>query len=168
MYDFHFIDQPNDVVLLAGAAQAVRRLNEASVPVILVTNQSGIARGFFTLEEADRVHARLQKHLNAEGAHFDDVYVCPHHPDFTGPCACRKPATLLYERAAADHQLDLRASLFAGDHFRDVEPVITLGGTAILVPTHQTSPDEIDSARKRASVAQTLGEAVTRFLGTGA
>ncbi|HET7633044.1 MAG TPA: HAD-IIIA family hydrolase [Gemmatimonadaceae bacterium] len=168
MVDFHFTDQPVDVVLLGGAARAVRRLNQADVPVIIITNQSGIARGFFTREETDRVHARLQQELRRWGAHVDDFYVCPHHPDFTGPCACRKPGTLLFERAAADHDLDLASCLYAGDHFRDIEPGLTLGGLAILVPTDETPPADLDAARARASITSSLNEAVDRFLGSGA
>jgi len=168
MYDFHYTDQPEDVLLLGGAAHAVRRLNEAGVPVIVVTNQSGIARGFFTMADAERVNARLQEMLNAEGAHYDDVYVCPHHPDFSGECACRKPGTLLFERAAVDHNLDVTRSTYVGDRFRDVEPGLTLGGTGILVPTNETPADDIAQARARASVVRTLDEAVTRILGAGA
>jgi D-glycero-D-manno-heptose 1,7-bisphosphate phosphatase len=165
MYDFHYTDQPEDVLLLGGAARAVRRLNDAGVPVIVATNQSGIARGFFTMADAERVNARLQELLLAEGAHFDDIYVCPHHPDFGGACACRKPGTQLFEQAALDHGLDVTRSLFAGDRFRDVEPGLTLGGTGILVPNAETPADDVARARQRASVAATLGEAVERWLG---
>ncbi|HEU5024939.1 MAG: HAD family hydrolase [Gemmatimonadota bacterium] len=164
MYDFHYTDQPEDVLLLGGAARAVRRLNEAGVPVIVATNQSGIARGFFTMEDAERVNARLQQLLNAEGAHVDGFYVCPHHPDFTGPCACRKPGTLLFERAAADYGLDVARSVYVGDRFRDVEPGLTLGGTGILVPNDETPEGDIAKARERALVMTTLGDAVAHFL----
>jgi D-glycero-D-manno-heptose 1,7-bisphosphate phosphatase len=168
MYDFHYTDRPEDVVLLGGAAHAVRRLNAAGVPVIVATNQSGIARGFFTMDDAERVNARLQELLLAEGAHYDDVYVCPHHPDFSGACACRKPGTLLFERAAADHGLDVVRSVYVGDRFRDVEPGLTLGGTGILVPNGETPPDDQARARERALVLPTLGDAVTRVLGAPA
>ena len=168
MYDFHYTDQPQDVVLLGGAARAVRCLNDAGIPVIVATNQSGVARGFFTMADAERVNARLQQLLLAEGAHYDDIYVCPHHPDFSGPCACRKPGTLLFERAAADHGVDVARSVFVGDRFRDVEPGLTLGGAGILVPNDETPADDVAKARKRASVTATLGDAVAQWLGTGA
>lgn len=167
MYDFHYTDQPEDVILLGGAAHAVRRLNAAGVPVIVATNQSGIARGFFTMADAERVNARLQELLIAAGAHYDDIYVCPHHPDFSGPCACRKPGTLLFERAAMDHGLDVARSIYVGDRFRDVEPGLTLGGTGILVPNDETPADDLASARQRAIVTATLDEAVTVLLGAG-
>jgi histidinol-phosphate phosphatase family protein len=168
MVDFHYTDQPDDVLLLGGAAHAVRRLNEAGVPVIVATNQSGIARGFFTMADAERVNARLQELLNQAGAHYDDIYLCPHHPDFSGPCECRKPGTLLFERAAIDHDLDVTRSIYIGDRFRDLEPGLTLGGQAILVPTDETPAADIEKATARAAVVKTLDEAVTRFLEAGA
>ena len=168
MHDFHFTDSPADVVLIPGAAHAIARLNAAGIPVIMVMNQSGIARGFFTMADYERVNAHLEELLMADGGRFDAAYVCPHHPDFSGPCACRKPGTLLFEQAAAAHGLDLAASLYAGDRFRDIEPGLALGGTGILVPTDETPADDIAAARARAGVARTLDEAVTRFLGKGA
>ncbi len=168
MYDFHYTDQPEDVILLGGAARAVRRLNDAGIPVIVATNQSGVARGFFTMADAERVNARMQQLLLAEGAHYDDIYVCPHHPEFSGPCACRKPGTLLFERAAVDHGLDVTRSVFVGDRFRDIEPGLALGGAGILVPNDETPEDDLASARRRASVAATLGDAVEQWLGAGA
>ncbi|MDE3129210.1 MAG: HAD-IIIA family hydrolase [Gemmatimonadota bacterium] len=168
MHDFHFTDSPADVVLIPGAGRALGRLNAAGIPVILVTNQSGIARGFFTMADYERVNARLETLLEADGGRLDATYVCPHHPDFSGPCACRKPGTLLFEQAAAAHDLDLAASLYVGDRFRDIEPGLALGGTGILVPTDETPPDDVANARARAAVVRTLDEAVARFLGTGA
>ncbi|HVB30646.1 MAG TPA: HAD family hydrolase [Gemmatimonadaceae bacterium] len=165
MHDFHFTDRPEDVLLLPGAARAVQRLNDAGVPVILVTNQSGIARGFFTMADYERVNARLRELLAEEGAHLDDAYVCPHHPEFSGECACRKPGTLLFEEAALDHGLDVVRSVFVGDRYRDVQPGLTLGGLAILVPNDETPADDLANARDHAAVANTLGDAVTRFLG---
>ena len=168
MHDFHFTDSPADVLLIPGAARAVERLNKAGVPVILVTNQSGVARGFFTMADVDRVNARLQELLHAEGARFDDAYVCPHHPEFSGACACRKPGTLLFEEAAVEHQLDVTRSLYAGDRFRDLQPGLTLGGLAILVPTDETPAADIAAAQAQATVVKTLDDAVSRFLGAGA
>ena len=168
MHDFHFTDSPADVVLIPDAARALGRLNAAGIPVILVTNQSGIARGFFTMADYERVNARLNELLMAGGGRFDAAYVCPHHPDFTGPCACRKPGTLLFQEAAAAHGLDLAASLYAGDRFRDIEPGLALGGAGVLVPTDETPAADVAAARARAAVVRTLDEAVTRFLGRDA
>jgi D-glycero-D-manno-heptose 1,7-bisphosphate phosphatase len=167
IHDFHFTDSPADVLLIPGAARAVQQLNEAGVPVIVVTNQSGIARGFFTMADYERVNARMQELLEADGAHIDDAYVCPHHPEFSGPCACRKPGTLLFEEAAVDHDLDVTRSLFTGDRFRDVQPGLTLGGLALLVPNDETPAADLAAARPPAAIVATLGDAVTRFLADG-
>jgi D-glycero-D-manno-heptose 1,7-bisphosphate phosphatase len=168
IHDFHFLDRPEDVVLLPGAAHAVRRLNEAGWPVILVTNQSGIARGFFTMADFDRIQARLRELLAAEGAHLDAEYVCPHHPDISGPCDCRKPGTLLFEQAAIDHDLDVTRSVYIGDRFRDVQPGVTLGGTPILVPNDETPAQDLADAKASARVMRTLMDAVSYALGEAA
>jgi D-glycero-D-manno-heptose 1,7-bisphosphate phosphatase len=120
------------------------------------------------MADAERVNQRLQELLNQAGAHYDDIYVCPHHPDFSGPCQCRKPGTLLFERAAIDHNLDVTRSVYIGDRFRDLEPGLTLGGMAILVPTDETPPADVEKATARATVVKTLDDAVSRFLGAEA
>jgi len=94
--DVHFIGRPEQVELLPGASAAVRRLNEARVPVVVITNQSGIARRFFTEKDYDRVRARIDELMRRQPVSSETTYMCPHQPDFTGPCACRKPGTLLF------------------------------------------------------------------------
>lgn len=162
--DRHYLSEPDDVVLVAGAAAAVRELNEAGVAVVVVTNQSGIARGYFSEADYQRVEARVGELFAAAGARIDATYHCPHHPDVTGPCACRKPGTLLYERAAADLALDLSRSLFAGDRWRDVAPGLALGGVGVLVPTHETPAADALRAGAEARVSTTLAAAAARFL----
>jgi D-glycero-D-manno-heptose 1,7-bisphosphate phosphatase len=132
--------------------------------VIVVTNQSGIARGFFTMADYERVQATMAALLAEAGAHIDAAYVCPHYPDISGPCACRKPGTLLFERAAIDRGLDLAHSAYAGDRYRDVQPGVTLGGLGILVPNQETPGEEVSEARAKATVAANLDEAVTWML----
>ena len=85
--------------MLPRSAEAIRKMNEAGFGTFVATNQSGVARGFFTLNDAERVNDAVQAQLVGLGAHIDAFYVCPHHPDFTGPCDCRKPATGMLERA---------------------------------------------------------------------
>ena len=163
--DAHYLGDPSRVELLPGAAAAVRRLNEAGVPVIVVTNQSGIARGLLDEAAYERVRARLEALLAAEGARIDRSYMCPHHPDFGGPCECRKPGTLLYRRAAEELALDLEGSWYVGDKWRDVEPAIALGGRGILVPGTDTPATDVARAEALGAIAADLGEAVARILG---
>jgi histidinol-phosphate phosphatase family protein len=164
--DIHYIADPALVRLRPGAAAAIAALNDARVPVIVVTNQSGIARGLISDSDYERVRARLDELLGESGARIDATYVCPHHPDFGGACECRKPGTLLFRRAADEHGLTLSASVFIGDRWRDVEPGIALGGRAMLIVDDSTRPDE--RARAEASnveIVGSLSEAVERMLG---
>jgi D-glycero-D-manno-heptose 1,7-bisphosphate phosphatase len=165
MRDASYVRDPNDVELLPGAADAIRRLNDAGVPVIVVTNQSGIARGWLTVSDFMLVSARLSEQLAAEGAHIDATYMCPHHPDISGPCDCRKPGVALYLQAIAEHHLDPAVSLFVGDRLRDVEPASVLGGLGILLDVESTPAADLARAREDARViAGSLGEAVDKFL----
>jgi histidinol-phosphate phosphatase family protein len=158
--DVHYIGDPDRVVLIPGAARAIANLNAAGRPVIVITNQSGIARGMLSEADYESVKARLDALLAEEGARIDATYFCPHHPDFSGPCDCRKPGTLLYERAIAELRLDATRSAFIGDRWRDLEPAIALGGDGVLVPSRDTSPADIAHAEREARVVPTLDEAV--------
>jgi D-glycero-D-manno-heptose 1,7-bisphosphate phosphatase len=162
--DEAYLGDPNRVRLIPGAADAVRKLNEAGVLTVVVTNQSGIARGYITEAQYESTRARLDELLDVEGAHIDASYHCPHFPDVSGACECRKPGTGLYLRAAREHAIDLRASLYVGDRLRDVEPGVKLGGTAIFVPSSVSLSEEFEQARRLVQVASSLGDAVARFL----
>jgi histidinol-phosphate phosphatase family protein len=164
MEDRAFVRDPDDVVLIPGAAAAVAALNAAGVPVVVITNQSGIARGLLSEADYERVHARLVALLAAQGARLDAAYHCPHLPELTGPCRCRKPGAELYERAAAELALDPGASLFVGDRWRDVEPALALGGTGVLVPSDATPAGDRALAERDGRIATTLGDAVERWL----
>jgi D-glycero-D-manno-heptose 1,7-bisphosphate phosphatase len=119
--------------LLPQAVPAIRRLNEAGVKVVVVTNQSGAARGYFPASLVDEIHARLQKILAAGGAHLDGIYACLHGPD--EGCACRKPRPTLMQQAARDLKLDLNRSYAVGDRYRDIETAANAGVKGILVLT---------------------------------
>lgn len=108
---------PDQVELLPGAAAALRAL-PADIALVIVTNQSGIARGRITPAEADAVAARVAARFAAEGVHFAGAYVCPHGPD--EGCACRKPAAGLLRRAADELGIDLASSIMIGDKDSDV------------------------------------------------
>jgi D-glycero-D-manno-heptose 1,7-bisphosphate phosphatase len=103
--------------------------------LVLVTNQSGIARGLYGEEDFRAVQERLEGILRDQGVALDAVYHCPHHPDFTGPCPCRKPAVGLFRRAEEELAADLARSVYVGDRLKDVLPGLALGGLPILVRT---------------------------------
>jgi D-glycero-D-manno-heptose 1,7-bisphosphate phosphatase len=164
IHDAEYLRDPKDVELLPGVARAIARLNGHDIPVIVVTNQSGIARGLLTHDDYAAVRARLDELLAAESARIDASYACPHHPDFTGVCDCRKPATLLYRQAAAEHAIDLTRSTFVGDRWRDVAPALELGGRGILISGPSTPADELERARADVEVASSFEDAVEHLL----
>ena len=136
--DVPYLNDPRAIQLLPGAADAIRSLNEARIPAIMVTNQSGIARGFLTEEILSSIHDRLIRLLGNRGALIDAVYYCPHHPEgtvaaFSMECACRKPAPGMLLKAALDFGLELRHSYLVGDKPIDIRTIAAVGGAGILI-----------------------------------
>ena len=130
-----FLHEPGKVKLLPGAAQAIKKLNEHGFLVIIVTNQSGIARGLYTVGDYESVQRRLIELLEKQGAHIDGAYFCPHHPQFTGRCDCRKPGSKLFQEAQQAFDIDFTRSWWIGDRLSDVQPARVLDGHGILVAT---------------------------------
>lgn len=115
------------------APKAIRRLNEAGLPVIVITNQSGVARGLFQASFVDEVHGEMSRRLAEGGAHVDGIYACLHGPQ--DGCNCRKPRTGLIEQAAREHDLDSKRSFVVGDRYADIEMAHCTGARGILVAT---------------------------------
>jgi len=132
-YDPGFVTSVAELKLLPGVSSALARLKTAGAKLVVVTNQSGIGRGMFTLKELEAIHARLQGLLEQEGAVLDAIYFCPHHPD--DGCRCRKPGRAMVDRAVADLHLDLQRSYLVGDHMRDMQLAKAVGARAILLTT---------------------------------
>jgi D-glycero-D-manno-heptose 1,7-bisphosphate phosphatase len=131
--DAGYLQDPGQVRLLPGAAPAIRRLRGSGYAILVVTNQSGIARGLLTLDDYRATERRVDELLGSEGARVDAHYYCPHLPELSGPCECRKPGTLLYRQAAERFGIDLQQSWWVGDRVRDVLPAEAFGGRGILV-----------------------------------
>lgn len=133
-----YISSPDEFSLFPGVGAALAALRQAGYLLILVTNQSGIARGLIRPENLCQIHAKLQRELAKAGAALDRIYVCPHHPDFSGPgakpsCECRKPAPGLALRAIADLDIDPAVSYVIGDKESDVKMGIAAGIPSILI-----------------------------------
>jgi D-glycero-D-manno-heptose 1,7-bisphosphate phosphatase len=128
-----YINHLSRFKLLDQAVPAIRRLNEAGVKVVEITNQSGAARGYFPASLIDEIHAHLKQLLAAGGAHLDGIYTCLHGP--TDGCACRKPRPTLMEQAARDLDLDLSRSYLVGDRYSDIQTAANAGAKGILVLT---------------------------------
>lgn len=164
IHDAHYLRDPALVRLLPDVTAPLRRLRDAGFALVVITNQSGIARGLLSEQDYLAVRDRLDALLAAEGIMLDASHHCPHEPERSGPCECRKPGTLLHRTAARDLGLDFARSVFIGDRFRDVAPALALGGRGILVPSVDTPSDEITRADRDAEVAPTLRDAVARLL----
>ncbi|MCF8065841.1 MAG: HAD-IIIA family hydrolase [Desulfarculaceae bacterium] len=154
-----YISDPAQVRLLPGAAQAIADLREAGLAVVAVSNQSGIARGRFSLDQMMAVQAEVDRQLLEEaGASLDAFYYCPHHPDgvvepYATVCDCRKPGTGMLERAASDLGLALQGSFMVGDKRIDV----ACGNGAGLISLLVTSGMPLEDAGSEAEEpAQTL------------
>jgi D-glycero-D-manno-heptose 1,7-bisphosphate phosphatase len=148
------------------AAAAIRQLNEAQVPVIVVTNQSGVARDIFPESLVHQVHQKMIAELSAGGARVDAIYFCPHKTE--DACECRKPNPGLLERAAGEHALDLPSSWVVGDRYADLEMGYAAGARGILVMTgYGRGEYELHRtrwARQPDALAENLTEAVRRIL----
>lgn len=125
------------------APGAVRRLNDAGYLVIVVTNQSGIGRGMYTVDDMVATNDEMKRQLATAGARIDDIYFCPHLPD--EGCGCRKPATGMGERAIADHDLDPSQCWMVGDNDKDVEFGKRLGMRTLKVSAGFTLKDAVDT-----------------------
>ena len=167
-----YLDRPERVVLYPWSADAIRALNRAGLRVVMVSNQSGVARGFFTEAVVDEVHRHIADVLEAGRAHIDAYYYCPHHPDgkvarYAQPCDCRKPGRGLVDRAAREFGIDPAASFVVGDRWLDVALARAVGARGVLVRTGYGATEETrapDGLRADA-IADNLIAAVSWILG---
>lgn len=129
--DFQFID---------GSCEAIKKFNQAGYLVLVVTNQSGVARGYFSLEDVEILHQHMAERLAAADAHVDGFYICPHHPEagqgeFQRVCSCRKGEPGMLLKAAKEHGIDLGRSYMVGDKEADIEAGEKAGCSSLLVLT---------------------------------
>jgi D-glycero-D-manno-heptose 1,7-bisphosphate phosphatase len=145
--DVGYLDALSRISFYPWTVDAIRMLNRAGLPVVVVTNQSGIARGIFDSAFVAETHRALDAQLAAGGARVDAYYYCPHHPDgrvaaYARACGCRKPARGLIDQAAADLSLDPARSFVVGDKWIDVALGRAVGARAILVRTGDGAKEE--------------------------
>jgi len=162
--DVGYLDNLERLRILPGAVEAVRAFNERGLLVIVVTNQSGVARGFFDEAFVTQVHEHMRKLFQRGGAVIDAFYYCPHHPDFPGPygqaCKCRKPEPGMLIRAAAEWDIDLGRSFMIGDMPKDVEVIRRMGGRGILL-----AGEGIPTAAEADYIARDLRAAAAWIMG---
>jgi len=132
-----YLHRYEDWEWIAGAIGAIKKLNDAGILVIVITNQAGIARGMYNKTDVELLHERVSKELQTHGAHIDAYYYCPHHPDFGNKmaCSCRKPAPGLLFKAQKQWDIDLNRSAIFGDKASDIEAGQAAGVETFLVST---------------------------------
>ena len=135
-----YVRIPDQLRMIEGAAAAVRKLNDLHLPTCLISNQSGVARGYLSEEELAQVHSRLESELKREGAWLDAIYYCPHHPTagkapYNVECDCRKPNTGMLRQGEKEFGLDLKQSFVVGDSIVDMKAGSSVGANTVLVLT---------------------------------
>jgi D-glycero-D-manno-heptose 1,7-bisphosphate phosphatase len=157
-----YLGDPGQVRLLTGVTEALQRLEAAGYLRIVITNQSGIARGLISAEQVAAVHREIQRQFALAGASIDAWYTCPHAPG--EGCDCRKPATGSHRAAAERFGLDLSSSWVIGDRIGDVAPAAALGSKAVMVQTGEGQRHELDARAAGIPVVADLSAAVDLLL----
>ncbi|SDI06439.1 D-glycero-D-manno-heptose 1,7-bisphosphate phosphatase [Desulfosporosinus hippei DSM 8344] len=131
--DVNYLYRIDEFRFIEGIPEFIKSFNDRGYKVIVVTNQAGIARGYYSEEDMHKLHHYINGELAKIGAHIDAFYFCPHHPDVTGPCHCRKPEPGMIEQAIHDFDIDVRQSVLFGDKPWDIEAGEKCGITAQLI-----------------------------------
>lgn len=116
----HYLHKPQDFQFTENAPRAIREMNKLGFRVIVISNQSGVAKGLFSSADVEHLHRYIDSELEKYGAHISAYYYCPHHPDYGAECDCRKPKTGLVERAVQDFNIDVASSWMVGDKASDI------------------------------------------------
>lgn len=158
----HYLHDPTDLVMIPGVAEAIAAINRRAVPVVVVTNQAGIGRGYYDVPAYQSVNRAISEILAASGAHVDAWYFCPHRPD--AGCSCRKPLPGMLLSAAQDCSIDLSRSVLVGDKTSDLQAARAAGTRTVLVRTGYGREVESELIAQRSTLADhvcdSLGEAV--------
>lgn len=132
----NYVCSIEEFTILPGVAEALKAFAERGYRLIVITNQGGLAKKLYTLSELDRMHEYLRSEMERSGVYFDEIYYCPHHPDYNGKCLCRKPGSVMVEKALARFDIDPARSYFIGDRDRDVQAAEAAGVKGILVESN--------------------------------
>lgn len=159
-----YIKSPDEWVPIPGSLEAIARLNRAEYRVVIATNQSGVARGLFTLDTLNRIHEKLHRSLAELGANVEAIFYCPHGPD--DGCECRKPLTGLFEEIERRLGVSLRSVPAIGDSMRDLQAAATVGAMPILVLTGKgrRTLEKLDALGGPVPVFDDLASAVDALL----
>ena len=146
--EVNYLHRPEDLKILPGVPQAIKLLRDAGFRIVVVTNQAGVARGYYQPQDVEHLHEYLNRQLEKEGTWIDHFYYCPHHPvhgigEYKKECHCRKPEPGLLEMAEAEYQIDKAHSYMIGDKLLDVEAGKRYGVSGILVGTGYGKQEDV-------------------------
>ncbi len=130
--DVHYLDNPDKFTMYPGVGKGIKTLKKKGYKIIVITNQSGIGRGYFTEHQLMSIHERMTEEFQQFDVILDGIYYCPHHPE--DKCKCRKPQTGLFEQAITEHNIDVQKSFMIGDKILDIEAGKKTGTKTILIP----------------------------------
>lgn len=153
----NYLSDPDELALFPGTTCALKKLRALGYGLVVVTNQSGVGRGYFTAQTLERVHDRLRELLAADGASVDAIYICPHRPD--EECDCRKPLPGMAEQAIAEFGFDPKRSIVIGDKSADIDLGRAIGATTILVRTGWGADHERDRTCEPDVIVDDLAQA---------
>ncbi|MBU0456356.1 MAG: D-glycero-beta-D-manno-heptose 1,7-bisphosphate 7-phosphatase [Gammaproteobacteria bacterium] len=155
-----YIKSPEEWHAIPGSMEAIAKLHKAGFLVIVVSNQSGVGRGYFDLSTLEKIHQKMLKKAKQAGGKIDAIYFCPHTPD--DHCECRKPKVGLLKKVEADYQVDLKDTVLIGDALRDIQAGEKVGATCFLVKTGKGKRTlaEHPELTKRLKVFDDLSKAV--------
>ncbi|MFX0186830.1 MAG: D-glycero-beta-D-manno-heptose 1,7-bisphosphate 7-phosphatase [Candidatus Hodarchaeota archaeon] len=140
--EISYISNPDDFEFIEGSIEALKILKEKNFLLIVITNQAGIARGYYTEEMLKKIHNKMTRILKQNNIVLDDIFYCPHHPDITGICDCRKPKPGMIIKAKNKYNIDLQSSFMVGDTLNDIEAGLNAKCKTILVLTGYGSEEE--------------------------
>lgn len=170
IYDAHFLEDESKIELIPGAVESIKSLNNADFEVVVLTNQSGVARGYFGTEVVERINSRVVELFAERGARISAVYYCPHHAEgiveaFAIDCNCRKPGIGMPVKAADDFNIELSKSIVIGDKASDLQLAKNIGAKALLVRTGKGAETEIASGHLADGVYDNILDAVRTIIG---
>lgn len=134
-----YVTHPDQFELNPGIAEAIKYANENGILAIVITNQGGIAKGLYTESVLEQIHEKMRSLLDKQGAKIDAIYFCPHHPEVSGACLCRKPGSLFIEKAVSHFGIDTSKSLMLGDRERDMEAAANCHIKGFLIEENRTA-----------------------------
>jgi len=168
----HYAYRVEQVQIIPRSGEAIRLLNEMGYLVIVVSNQSGVARGYYREPDITRFNDEMMRQLSLDGAHIDAIYYCPHHPDakidkYRSTCRCRKPQPGMLLKAAEEHHINLEKSYIIGDKMSDIEAGKRAGCRGILVVTGHGAEESLRVKDGDCLIAADLYDAASRYIRDG-